>query len=114
MRDVDIVVGCFLMISLEDWNTLGGFDLKYFMYGEEADLCLRARALGVQPAITPNATIMHLVGASAPNDVRKETLLDQGQSVLGARPLVAPDPALWGLDVSGLCRRQGTARDAQG
>lgn len=79
VRDVDIVVGCFLMISLEDWNTLGGFDLKYFMYGEEADLCLRARALGVQPAITPNATIMHLVGASAPNDVRKETLLTKAK-----------------------------------
>ena len=75
VREVDIVVGCFLLISREDWNGLGGFNPKYFMYGEEADLCLRARAQGARPAITPDATIMHLVGASAPNDVRKLTLL---------------------------------------
>ena len=46
VREVDIVVGCFLMISTELWRRLGGFDLRYFMYGEDADLCLRARALG--------------------------------------------------------------------
>lgn len=65
VREVDIVVGCFLMIPRKLWNELGGFDLKYFMYGEEADLCLRARAIGYRPAITPDAQIMHLVGASS-------------------------------------------------
>jgi len=74
IREVDIVVGCFLLISREDWKGRGGFNPKYFMYGEEADLWLRARARGARPAITPDATIMHLVGASAPNDVRKQTL----------------------------------------
>ncbi len=65
VREVDIVVGCFLMIPRALWNELGGFDLKYFMYGEEADLCLRARALGYRPMITPEAEIMHLVGAAS-------------------------------------------------
>ena len=64
VREVDIVVGCFLMISTRLWRELGGFDPRYFMYGEEADLCLRARARGYRPMITPNAQIMHLVGAS--------------------------------------------------
>lgn len=64
VREVDIVVGCFLMISTDLWRRLGGFDSKYFMYGEDADLCLRARALGFRPMITPDAEIMHLVGAS--------------------------------------------------
>jgi len=64
VRHVDIVVGCFLLIRRELWDELGGFDLKYFMYGEEADLCHRAQKLGYSPMITPDAEIMHLVGAS--------------------------------------------------
>ena len=64
-RAVDIVSGCFLMIRRDDWATLGGFDTSYFMYGEEADLCLRAaRAIGARPRVTPEATIVHYGGAS--------------------------------------------------
>lgn len=63
-REVDIVTGAFLMMKRSFWDRLGGFDLRYVMYGEEADLCLRARALGAKPQITPEATIIHYVGAS--------------------------------------------------
>ncbi len=62
VREVDIVVGCFLLLKLKLWRDLGGFDLKYWMYGEEADLCLRAKALGYQPMITPEAEIVHYLG----------------------------------------------------
>ncbi|MEM1232533.1 MAG: glycosyltransferase family 2 protein [Pseudomonadota bacterium] len=65
VRQVDIVVGCFLLIPRALWEDLGGFDLKYFMYGEEADLCLRAAARGHAPMVTPEAQIMHVVGAAA-------------------------------------------------
>jgi GT2 family glycosyltransferase len=64
VREVDIVVGCFLLISTDLWRRLGGFSERYFMYGEDADLCLRAKKLGYRPTITPDAEIMHLVGAS--------------------------------------------------
>lgn len=64
VRQVDIVVGCLLMISKQVWDELGGFHNKYFMFGEEADLCLRAGKLGFRPMITPDAQIMHHVGAS--------------------------------------------------
>lgn len=64
VRDVDIVVGCFLLIERSFWTELGGFDPAFFMYGEEADLCLRAKKLGARPAITPEATIIHYGGAS--------------------------------------------------
>lgn len=64
-RDVDIVTGCFLLIETAFWNQLNGFDATYVMYGEEADLCLRARAFGAQPRITPEAEIVHYVGASS-------------------------------------------------
>lgn len=64
VADVDIVSGCFLLIRRALWEQLGGFDPAFFMYGEEADLCLRARAIGARPMITPDATIVHLGGAS--------------------------------------------------
>jgi N-acetylglucosaminyl-diphospho-decaprenol L-rhamnosyltransferase len=70
VRHVDIVCGAFLMIPTALWNRLGGFDPRYFMYGEEVDLCLRAAALGYRPMITPDAQIMHLGGASTPKPVR--------------------------------------------
>jgi len=64
-RKVDIVCGCFLIIRREDWQILGGFDPRFFMYGEEADLCLRAaRVLNAVPQVTPTATIIHYGGAS--------------------------------------------------
>lgn len=65
VREVDIVTGCFLLIDTDLWNRLGGFDPIFFMYGEEADLCLRARAFGARPVITPTATIIHYGGGSA-------------------------------------------------
>ncbi|MBP1807494.1 glycosyltransferase family 2 protein [Rubellimicrobium aerolatum] len=74
-REVDIVTGCFLLIERGLWDRLGGFDPAFFVYGEEADLCLRARALGARPAFTPAATIVHLTGASQPNEPRQMQLL---------------------------------------
>jgi len=65
VRPVDIVTGCFLLIPRDLWTALGGFDLTYFMYGEEADLCIRAKAeYGADPHFTPNAVIIHYGGAS--------------------------------------------------
>ena len=64
VSEVDIVSGCFFLIDSELWRKLSGFDALFFMYGEEADLCLRARKLGARPHITPTARITHYGGAS--------------------------------------------------
>lgn len=63
-REVDVVVGCFFLMKREFWAELGGFDLTFFMYGEEADLCLRASAKGARPMMSPEATIVHYGAAS--------------------------------------------------
>lgn len=82
VRQVDIVVGCFFMISTKLWRQLGGFRSKYFMYGEEADLCLRAAREGYRPMITPDAQIMHLVGASTPELAPKLIQLTKARATL--------------------------------
>ncbi len=64
VRDVDIVTGCFLLIDTSLWRGLGGFDPTFFMYAEEADLCLRAKAGGARPGISPEAEIVHMGGMS--------------------------------------------------
>ena len=82
VRQVDIVVGCFLMIRRALWTELDGFAPKYFMYGEEADLCLRAARLGYRPMITPEAEIMHLVGASSARVADKVVRVAKARSTL--------------------------------
>ena len=101
---VDIVSGCFLMIRRSLWLELGGFDPAFFMYGEEADLCLRARKLGYRPMITPAATIIHIGGASERTRTGKMIKLLAAKSMLISRhwhPLLRPLghglTALWPL-----------------
>lgn len=78
-REVDVVVGCFLLIDHDLWRMLDGFDLAYFMYGDEVDLCLRARRLGARPAFTPEARIIHYGGGSEPCSVDKQVKIFRGR-----------------------------------
>ena len=82
VREVDIIVGCFLMVRRSLWVELEGFDLRYFMYGEDSDLSLRASKLGYRPAICPDAEIMHLVGASSKVKWRKQVMVAKSRTTL--------------------------------
>ena len=81
-RDVAIVVGCFLMIDQALWEQLGGFDPTFYMYGDEVDLCLRARKLGARPKITPKATIIHYGGASEASSEDKLVKVLKGRATV--------------------------------
>jgi GT2 family glycosyltransferase len=52
--------GCCLMIRREVFEELGGFDPDYFLYQEDADLCLRARMAGHRIGYAPDAVVHHL------------------------------------------------------
>lgn len=71
-RRVDIVTGCLCLTPRAVWEQLGGFDESFFMYGEDADLAARARSQGYHPAITPDAVILHHVGASSQSVDKRE------------------------------------------
>lgn len=64
VRTVDCVSGCFLLMRRELWERLGGFDLDFFMYGEDTDLCLRAAKLAGPCLICPDARLIHYGGRS--------------------------------------------------
>lgn len=63
-REVDIVTGCFLLIKSELWTELEGFDLRFNMYAEDADLCIRSAKIGKKSILYPEAEIVHFGGAS--------------------------------------------------
>jgi len=51
--------GAALMVRGPAWRSLGGFDPRYFMYGEDQDLGLRLRLAGWGLGIEPAARIAH-------------------------------------------------------
>jgi GT2 family glycosyltransferase len=63
-REVDIIAGSFLLMDAPLWRHLGGFDTRFFMYGEDVDLCMRARKLGRTCLFTPESEIIHHGGGS--------------------------------------------------
>jgi GT2 family glycosyltransferase len=66
--DVSMVSGSCLGIRTADFRALGGFDDRYFMYFEDADLCRRAAQSGMLIRFVPDARVTHRVAGSAEND----------------------------------------------
>ena len=79
MREVDVVTGCLLLVRRALWERLGGFDERFFMYGEDTDLALRAARLGYRPAITPDAVVTHEIGVSSASRPEKYRLVLQAK-----------------------------------
>jgi GT2 family glycosyltransferase len=58
------VLGASMIIRRNVYEQSRGFDEDYFLYGEEADLCLRIRKLGYAIGFCKNVVISHIGGAS--------------------------------------------------
>ena len=82
VREVGMITGCLLLAPMASWRALGGFDERYFMYGEDADLAFRARAAGYRPIITPDACIVHDIGGASATRRDRLRLLYQGKATL--------------------------------
>jgi N-acetylglucosaminyl-diphospho-decaprenol L-rhamnosyltransferase len=62
---VDCVMGSFMLVRRTAIEGNDLFDEKFFMYGEETDLCMRWRRNGLRVVHLPDVTIKHLHGGSA-------------------------------------------------
>lgn len=62
---VDYVPGTAILIAAEVLEQVGLLDEEYFISGEIADFCLRARRHGYRPLIDPTVTVYHDIGRSS-------------------------------------------------
>jgi len=64
-RDVGWVTGACLMVPLDVFRRIGGFDDLIFMYFEDKDLCRRIRESGLKVIYYPVTSVVHLLGGSS-------------------------------------------------
>jgi GT2 family glycosyltransferase len=57
--EVDFASGAALVVRREAWQHVGGFEVDYFMYGEDLDLALRLWSAGWAVGVEPNARVEH-------------------------------------------------------
>ena len=56
---VDWVAGMFMLFESKTFARIGGFDERYFLYYEDADLCTRLWRQGLPVMIVPEAEVIH-------------------------------------------------------
>jgi len=64
-QDVDTLMGAAIAVPRRVLDEVGPMDERFFVYHEEADLCLRLRQAGYRVRFEPAARITHVGGVSA-------------------------------------------------
>ncbi len=57
--DVGFCSGCFMVIRTETFRQIGGFDPRYFLYNEDADLTRSVKEVG-RAVYIPSVSVVHL------------------------------------------------------
>ena len=55
----EFIHGCFMLFKTADFKYLGGFDERYFLYMEDADICRRIDKIEKKILFFPNVEITH-------------------------------------------------------
>ena len=63
--EVEVISGACLMVKRDVFQKVDRFSEDYFMYGEDADLCLKIRGTGLKNYYVPEATVVHYGGSSS-------------------------------------------------
>jgi hypothetical protein len=63
--EIDWAMGASLLVRREVFDRVGGFDERFFLYWEDADLCRRLRNLGLVIRFVPRARVAHVGAASS-------------------------------------------------
>ena len=71
--DVDAVVGAFMLMRGTALHQAGLLDEKFFMYGEDLDLCYRIKANGWRVHYYPAVTVLHVKGAASRKNAAQAT-----------------------------------------
>ena len=121
-REVDWVVGAAMLVRHDVFAATGGFDERFFLYGEEVEWCRRIRAAGWTVLFSPAAEVRHvghhstdrLLGAVGRVDrclLAEDRLLSRwnGRAAGAAAGAIRVTGA--GLRLAGFCVRAALGRD---
>lgn len=118
LADVEWLHTAAAVVPRRTVDALGGFDERFFLFAEDADLCRRVRAHGQRVVVTANVRVTHVGGASF------DASFDQdGSAALRTRALASYLEKYQGVGarrafgaigavVYGVGRRRGQAREA--
>ena len=67
-HEVEVLAGAFLFVRKAVLDTTGGFDERFFMYGEDIDLSYRIRQAGYKNYYLADTAIIHFKGESTKKD----------------------------------------------
>lgn len=69
VTDIENTTGCFMVFRTSVFKVLGGFDSKYFMYFEDADIARRANKI-TRVVYYPDAIIYHVWGRESKRNMK--------------------------------------------
>lgn len=69
---IDVTSGAAMMMRRDDYETLGGFDERYFLHVEDIDLCRRVLQAGGHVLFEPRAELLHYGSTSEASLFRVE------------------------------------------
>ncbi|MBD3947236.1 glycosyltransferase family 2 protein [Nocardioides ganghwensis] len=73
---VDWVIGAALLLPVEPFRAVGGFDERFHMNAEEVDLQRRLRSSGIRSVVVEEPHIVHEGGGSTPSPDRRRWLVE--------------------------------------
>jgi GT2 family glycosyltransferase len=71
-HEIDLCISHFMFVRRDVFDKIGPWDEDFFLYGEDVDLCYRAKAAGFKVMYLPGFEVLHYKGASV--GVRQQTL----------------------------------------
>ncbi len=89
-REVEVVVGCSVLLSADALNEVGPLDESYFAYHEEVEWCFRARRAGYRIYWHPYSRVWHTKSTSTAalaRPVRGVRTIESGPQLPAAMPL---------------------------
>jgi GT2 family glycosyltransferase len=58
-EDVTVASGCCMVVPMDAWQRLGGFDAKYFAYHDDTEISIRTWQTGGRVVYVPDAVAVH-------------------------------------------------------